>query len=157
MKYGRRDSHEGNYKTVRSPCWSWLPTWQPHGLNNYKDTKANGRHLKILTCKWTLRVEFIRVYRLVILYIQSRWCFRPSFVNCCPPTFSLFPLSPLPSPLPWVMCCIHVYSVWGGGYGVLGLRQINTCRIIPLQVNFFRWRHIALSSLSLIFLRLALC
>jgi hypothetical protein len=23
-----------------------------------------------------------------------------------------------------------------GGYGVLGLRQINTCRKVPLQVNF---------------------
>jgi hypothetical protein len=32
--------------------------------------------------------------------------------------------------------------VWwggGGGYGVLGLRQINTCRKVPLQVNFLRY------------------
>ncbi len=29
--------------------------------------------------------------------------------------------------------------MWGGGYGVLGLRQINTCRKVPLQVNFFRY------------------
>ncbi len=34
-----------------------------------------------------------------------------------------------------------------------GLRQINTCRKIPLQVNFFRWRLFALPSMSLIFLR----
>jgi hypothetical protein len=25
------------------------------------------------------------------------------------------------------------------------LRQINTCRKVPLQVNFFRWRHFALA------------
>ncbi len=24
----------------------------------------------------------------------------------------------------------------GGGFGALGLRQINTCRKVPLQVNF---------------------
>ncbi len=34
-----------------------------------------------------------------------------------------------------------------------GLRQINTCRKVPLQLNFFRWRHFALLSISLIFLR----
>jgi hypothetical protein len=25
------------------------------------------------------------------------------------------------------------------GYGVVGLRQINICRKVPLQVNFLRW------------------
>ncbi len=39
----------------------------------------------------------------------------------------------------------------GGGYGVLGLRQINTCRKVPLKVNCFRW-HFALPFTSLIFL-----
>jgi len=34
-----------------------------------------------------------------------------------------------------------------------GLRPINTCRIVPLQVNFFRERHLTLLSISLIFLR----
>jgi hypothetical protein len=39
-----------------------------HGLINYIDTKAKCRHLKILTCKGTLRQVFIRVrvYRLEI-------------------------------------------------------------------------------------------
>ena len=32
-------------------------------------------------------------------------------------------------------------------------KRINTCRKVPLQVNFFRWRHFALPSMSLIFLR----
>ncbi len=35
-------------------------------------------------------------------------------------------------------------------------RQINTCRKVPLQVNFFRWRHLALLSVSLIFLQCTL-
>ncbi len=35
-----------------------------------------------------------------------------------------------------------------------GIRQINTCRKVPLQVNFFSWRHFALLSISLIFLLL---
>ncbi len=34
-----------------------------------------------------------------------------------------------------------------------GLRQINTSCKVPLQVNFFRWRHLALLSISLLFLR----
>jgi len=34
------------------------------------------------------------------------------------------------------------------------LRQINTCHKVLLQVNFFRWRHFALLSISLIFLRI---
>jgi hypothetical protein len=40
----------------------------------------------------------------------------------------------------------------GGGYGVLGLRRINTCRKVPLQVNFFRWRHFLLPAMNLLFL-----
>ncbi len=32
------------------------------------------------------------------------------------------------------------------------LRQINTCRKVPLKVDFCRWRHFALLSMSLIFL-----
>jgi hypothetical protein len=41
--------------------------------------------------------------------------------------------------------------VWGDG--VLGLRQINTCRKVPLQAKFFRRRHFTLPSVTLIFLR----
>jgi hypothetical protein len=44
--------------------------------------------------------------------------------------------SPLPCPLP----CVNKYTVYTyteyGGYAVLGLRQINTCHKVPLQVNF---------------------
>jgi hypothetical protein len=36
----------------------------PHGLINYKDTKTKCCHLKKLTFQGTLRLVFIRVYRL---------------------------------------------------------------------------------------------
>jgi hypothetical protein len=39
---------------------------QVHGLINHIDTKAKCRHLKILTCRGTLRQVIIRVYRLEI-------------------------------------------------------------------------------------------
>jgi hypothetical protein len=44
-----------------------------------------------------------------------------------------------PPPLP----CVNKYTVYtyivckGGGYGMLGLIQINTCREVPLQVKQF--------------------
>jgi hypothetical protein len=96
-------------------------------------------------------------------YSQSCWHFRPSIVNYCPSNhLSGSPsLPPLPSPLPCVkkytiysiQYTVYTYTVCKGEYGVLGLRQINTCREVPLQVNIFRWRHFALPSVSLIFLR----
>jgi hypothetical protein len=89
-------------------------------------------------------------------YSKSFWYFRPSFVNCCPS--NLLSCSTLP-PLP-LRCVtkytVYTYTVCGSGYGVLDLRQIDHCRKIPLQVNFFRWRHFALPSMSLIFLRVQL-
>jgi hypothetical protein len=65
--------------------------------------------------------------------------------------------STLPPPLP----CVSKYAVYtyivrkrgGGGYRVLGLRQITTCRKAPLQVNYFRWQHFPLFSMGLLFLR----
>ncbi len=59
-----------------------------------------------------------------------------------------------PSPTP----CVNKYAVYinsvkgGGGYGVLAFRQMNTCFRVLLQVNFSKWRHFALPSVSLIFL-----
>ncbi len=49
------------------------------------------------------------------------------------------------------------YKCVGGGYGVPGLRQINTYRKVPLQVNIFTWRHFALPSDRIIFLRIENC
>ncbi len=50
---------------------------------------------------------------------------------------------------------IHVYTntLCKGGSDAPGLRQINSCRKVPLQVNLFRWRPFAVPSMSLIFLR----
>ncbi len=45
-------------------------------------------------------------------------------------------------------------TVWGGVWCHRrdgGLRQINTCREVPLQVNFVKQRQLALLSISLIF------
>jgi len=77
-------------------------------------------------------------------------------VNCCPS--NLLSDSTLP-PLTSLPCVntVYTYSVCsGGGYGVLGLRQINICREVPLHVNFFRLQHFALPSMSLIFHRYAI-
>jgi hypothetical protein len=115
---------------------------------------------KKLTCNGTLRQVFIRVYRLDS---QTCWYFRPSFVNCCPSNLLSGSTLP-PSPL----LCVNKYTVYTytvrkeGGYGVLGLREINTCRKVSFesipgfhnrlkiraQVYFSRWRHFALPSMS---------
>jgi hypothetical protein len=87
-------------------------------------------------------------------YSQSCWYFRPSFVNCPSNLLSCSTLPPLPIPCANVNTVyMHtLYKGWGE-YGVLGLRQINTCRKVPLQEKNFRLRHFALPSMSLIFLR----
>ncbi len=78
-------------------------------------------------------------------------------MNCCPSPL-LFGSPLLPPPFLVLISILYTRTqcVRGWGYGVLGLRQINTCRKVPLQVNFFRWRHFALPAMSLIFLRLIL-
>ncbi len=111
-----------------------------YGLLICIDTKAECRHLKILTCIDTFRQEFID-WR----YIQPCWYFRLSFVNCCPS--NLHSGSTLPPPFPvWILYTrIHTVCKGGGGYVVLGLS--------PFTGQVFRWRHFSLPSMSLIFLR----
>ncbi len=58
-----------------------------------------------------------------------------------------------------IFCRILTHCIWPDSeptklldhpkknYEGRGLRQINTCRNVPLQVNFFRWRHFALVSI----------
>jgi hypothetical protein len=88
-----------------------------HGLINYISNKAKRPHPKKVISEGTLRQVFIRVYRLeiysVMLVFSTQLC-----VLFYPP--NLLSGSTLP----------------GGGDAVLGLSQINTCRKVPLQVNF---------------------
>jgi hypothetical protein len=95
-----------------------------HGLINYIETKAKGCHLKKFTCKGTLRQVFIIVYRLE-LHFNHMLVFLTQLCEVL--------TLPSPHPLPSVnkyKVCIH-YTVCKGG-----LRQINTCRKVSLQVNF---------------------
>ncbi len=83
---------------------------------------------KIMTCKGTLRQVFIRVYKTGEP-VRRFGIFDPALWTVDTLTFSLVQLSPLP-PFPFY------FVGGGGGYGILGLRQINTCSEVPLQVNF---------------------
>jgi hypothetical protein len=142
-------------------CWrSFLLLWGQYCLyciclyNSYwgRFTVIFNLHsLQLFTCKVSLRQVFIRVYRLEIQSVMLSF-----LTQLC----ELLPLSPfalvqlIPHP------CMNKYIVYmytvckGGGYVVLGLRQINTCRKVPLQVNFFWWLYFGLPFMSLIFLRL---
>ncbi len=119
------------------------------GTMNYIDTKVKCRHLNIMACKGILGQVFIIVYRLEIWTVML--VFRSSFVNCCPSNLSGSSI-PRPPFLVWISIgTVYTYTVCKRG--VLGLRQIYTCRKVPLRVSYFRWQHFALPSMSLIFLR----
>ncbi len=116
---------------------------------------------------------FIRVYRLE-KQLRPCWCFRTSFLINCPS--NLLPGSPTPLPpfpLPVLKYSIKfTYREWvaGRGWGCWLLLETIFCRSltlciwqdsestklleVPLHVKFCRWRHFALFSISLIFLRL---
>ncbi len=140
-----------------STCWStgFLQETCVNRLINYLDTKARCRHLK----NWPVK----GVCGMCLSYIidwrcrQSSWYFRPSFVNCCPCNFlsgSTFPPTPLPCVNKYTVC-IHVYSfVRGGGSMGFWASEDKQLPQSPFTGQFFGWRHFALSSMSLIFLRL---
>ncbi len=111
--------------------------YRVHELINFIDTKANCRHLKKLTCKGSFAAGVSKEF--------VDWRF--SFVNCCPSNIISGSTPPPPSPSSnpslWELgYCTHIYCTvcggGGGGDGVLNLSQINTCRKVLLQVNFFR-------------------
>ncbi len=89
-------------------------------------------HLKKLTYKGTLQV-FIRLEIANFLCTFSHVViFNPTLGSVLSPC--LWFNSP-PLPLPCVSKYTeYAYTVWA--YEVLGLRQINTCHKVPLQVNF---------------------
>jgi hypothetical protein len=64
--------------------------------------------------------------------------FDPALWTVAPLTFSLVQLPP--SPLLYVnKCTVYTYKVCKGGRGMgFCLRQMNTCRKVPLLVNFVR-------------------
>ncbi len=72
---------------------------------------------------------FIRVYRLEMQSVLS--VFSTHHRNCYPSPLLFCPTLP-------PLSCVNKYTVCKGGHGVLGLRQINTCRKVPLHVNVFR-------------------
>ncbi len=106
------------------------------------EVNAKCRHPKKFTCKGT----FIRVYRLAIscvhfvtLVFSIQLCDLYYYSPLLPLSPSLWFNSPPPPFIDLVWRSIlntRTQCVRGGGYGVLGLRQINTCRKIPIQVNF---------------------
>ncbi len=130
-----------------------------HGIINYVDTKAKKcRHLKKFTRKGRC-LSGVTDWR----NRQSCWYFRPSFVNCCPFNLSLIQLGMLSSVRDHILQEFNttLYLTRFRTYKIArptqtkprrggGLRQINTCRKVPLHVNFFRWRHFALVSIKLI-------
>jgi hypothetical protein len=71
-------------------------------------------------------------------YSHSCWYFRPLLWTSAPLSFWLVHLPP--SPLPCVNknrgTCIHTVCNSLTGDGIGGLRQINTCRQVPLLVKF---------------------
>ncbi len=138
-----------------------------HGLTNYKDTKI------ICRIYWCSRL----VIESVMSVFPTQLC-EPSLWSPSPPPFSQSQCTIYTDSvrlgggggcrvvLETKICRSLTLCFWpdseptkllyhlkqkprrGGD-----LSQINTCRKVPLKVNFFRWRHLALLSLSLICLR----
>ncbi len=143
------------WKSVRGfigiPGWSWknwipkrvvtcsAPSTRPGHTVRYVDCGAVGLPHGLINLIDT-KAKCRHLWR----YSQSCWYFRPSFVNCCP------------SPL---LCgsnhpCLnkYLYTVYTRIQCVRGSWH-QTDKHLP---QIFRWRHFALPSMSLIFLRAAL-
>ncbi len=99
-------------------------------------------HLK-MTRKGTLRQVFIRVYKLEIqsVMLLGYWVLL-DIIFCKSLTLCIWPNS---EPTKLIDNPKQKPRRDGG-------LQINTCRQVPLQVNFVGWRHFSLLSISLLFL-----
>jgi hypothetical protein len=88
----------GTFACMALTPWLSLPLFVTlaHGLIYYKETKLKCRHLRKLTCKWTLRQVFVKVYRLEMQSVMLVFFSRPRFVIVCPS--NLFSDSPPPYP-----------------------------------------------------------
>jgi hypothetical protein len=143
------------YLSLTDPDYIWRmfihKRMLEHGLITYINIKEKCRHLKKLTCKGTLRQVFIRIYTGDT--VGHVGIIDPALWIVALLTISLVQHLP---PLPCVKCLLYyTYTACkrgGEGFGILGLRQINTCRKVPLQFNFLIWRHFLSSSMSPILL-----
>jgi hypothetical protein len=118
-------------KNIGKQCSKKLSVQQSfiHGIIHYIDTKAKCRRLKKLTRKETLRQVFIRDSRLEIQSVIG--IFDPVLWTGAPVPSLWFNFPPPPPP------CVEYAVCKGEGYGgALGLRQINTCRKVFLQLIF---------------------
>ncbi len=107
---------------------------------------------KKLTSKGTLRQVFIRFYRLEIHAVML--VFRPSFVNCSPSNLlSGSKQSPLPNVNKFTVIVCTYTGCKGESMGVWASDTDKHLPQSPFTGQFFRWRHFALSSISLFFLR----
>ncbi len=144
MEKGRTSASPEVTKTVLMVLYviSWFTVergggrmWWGHGILNYKDTKAKCRHIK----NWPLKGL---CGRCLSEFMNSALRTVAPLTFCLAQHSHPHPLSQCQSAL------LNTDSVWlGGGGGCWdhpkqkarrggGLRQINTCRKVPLQVNF---------------------
>ncbi len=126
-------------------CLSPIPVAQPSRSLNPEPVKkirlievnAKSRHLKNIPVKGLCDECYRSIDWRFLAYIQSCWYFQPSFVictlPCCPSP--LLSGSTLPRFPVWksILYTRKQHNVWG--VGGMGLRQINTSRNVPLQVN----------------------
>ncbi len=124
----------------RRSGYSRLDYWD-HGLINYVDTKVKCRHKE----NWPVKVICGKCFTEFIgwRYSQSCWYYQHSFVTCCPSNLlsgSTLPPYPFHVWISILFTCTQYVGGGGEGFGVLGLRQINTCRKIPLHCtgHFFK-------------------
>ncbi len=128
----RTPNHEAETSTTKNgKRYIYAVVMRMHGPNNYTVKTANPT-----CCFYWCLIEF-KDWR----YSQSCWYFRPLLWTSAPLTFSLVHLTPISPPPPhpvWISTGVCIISLplkqKPRKEGVL--KQINTCRQVPSQVNF---------------------
>jgi hypothetical protein len=156
------EGFNGNFtlgETFLTPCWSetrigkysifWI-TFEKKISNFLAVLCALGFKVSQKVLVWPQKFFFT-----TLLY----WCQKTqnliadfkSVEKSCPSNLLSGSTLP-PPPFPVYKYTVYSYTVCKGGSSGSQTRQINTCRKVPLQVNFLRWRHFAWYFISLIFL-----